>query len=76
MAWLYVWIIIVVGSLAVEFLTDKVVALWFAVGAIIAMIISAFAVVWWVQILAFTLVSVPSLIFLRKFALKLLKKEE
>ena len=76
MAWLYVWIIIVVGSLAVEFLTDKVVALWFAVGAIIAMIISAFAVVWWVQILAITLVSVPSLIFLRKFALKLLKKEE
>ena len=76
MAWLYVWIIIVVIALAVEFLTDKVVALWFAVGAIIAMIISAFAVVWWVQILAFTLVSVPSLIFLRKFALKLLKKEE
>ena len=61
MAWLYVWIIIVVVALAVEFLTDKAIFLWFAVGAIVAMIISAFAVVWWIQILVFMLVSVPSL---------------
>lgn len=74
---LIVWGVIFVIALAIEFATEELISVWFAVGAIPAAILSAFKEIpYWVSIIVFFVVSSVSLIvFIRFFRSKIIKQE-
>ncbi|MBQ3492822.1 MAG: NfeD family protein [Clostridia bacterium] len=74
MAWLYVWLGITAVALVIEFITSEMVSIWFAGGGLIAMIISAFGVEWYVHVPVFIALSLTLLLSFRKMALKYLDK--
>lgn len=67
-----VWLVLLVVFLMVEASTVTMVSLWFAVGALAALIVSLFAGTGW-QIAVFLVVSVASLAALRPLARKYFK---
>ncbi|MBO5773143.1 MAG: NfeD family protein [Clostridia bacterium] len=73
----WVWLITLIASIVVEFLTLGFVSIWFAFGALVAMILSLFpAVSPWIQIAVFAVVSVLSFVFLRKYLVNLFKGKQ
>lgn len=72
----WVWLGIVIVSAIVEATTMELVSVWFIVGAIPSFIMSAFIgnKVLWLQILLFIIISALLIIFVRKWAKKLLLK--
>ena len=74
MAWLYVWLGLTAVALVIEFITSEMVSIWFAGGGLIAMIISAFGVEWYVHVPVFIALSLTLLLSFRKMALKYLDK--
>ena len=74
MAWLYVWLGLTAVALVIEFITSEMVSIWFAGGGLIAMIISAFGVEWYVHVPVFIVLSLTLLLSFRKMALKYLDK--
>jgi len=76
MAWLYVWLGITAVALVIEFITSEMVSIWFAGGGLIAMIISAFGVEWYVHVPVFIVLSLTLLLSFRKMALKYLDKAD
>lgn len=76
MNWLYFWIGIAIVSLVIEFLTYRLYALCFTAGGLIAVILSAFEIDWYILLIAFSVVSVLMLLFVRKHLLKVFIKEE
>lgn len=75
MAWMiYVWLGIALVSLVIEFISTDMVGVWFFVGSIVAMIIYAFSLAWYIQAPVFIAVSLTLLFTVRKSALKLLTK--
>ncbi len=66
----YVWLAVVVFTLIIEFSTTDMISIWFAGGALVALILAAFNVWWVVQLIAFIVVSAVLLALFRKFALK------
>lgn len=66
----YIWLIIAIIFGAAEALTYQLVAIWFAFGAVAAMIVSYFGTPIWVEIAVFIAVSSAVLYFLRPFAAK------
>ena len=75
---IWIWLGVIVVSLIIEFVSISMTSLWFAVGGIISLILSAVGVgiVW--QVCVFSIVSFTCLLSLRKLALKFLfrNKEE
>lgn len=71
---LWIWLGITVVSLVLEFITMEMVSIWFVLGGVVAMILSAIHVdlVW--QIVAFIVVSVILILCCRRVALKLIGK--
>lgn len=67
-----VWLILIVLFLGMESVTVAVISLWFAIGALAALIVSFFAPVGW-QIVVFLVVSCVLLASLRPIARKYLK---
>ena len=63
----YLWLILAVLFLAVEFGTVALISIWFAGGALCAMVLALCAVPVWLQMLAFILVSAILLVLLRPF---------
>lgn len=76
MVWLYVYIGIVVASLILEFTTNEMVSIWFCGGAIVAGILSAFDLSWYIHLPVFIAVSGVLLLSFRKIVLKYLDKGE
>ena len=72
--YLYIWLAAFVLFAAVEFVTSMaLISIWFAVGSLAALILSAFDVPLWIQLLVFILVSAILLICTRPIAKKLNK---
>ena len=72
-----VWLSIFVVALIVETGTTELVSIFFAFGALIAMIISFIpGVEWWVQLIIFVVLSGVSLAALRPVVKKYLNKEK
>lgn len=69
----WVWIGVIVASVIVEAVTMEMVSAWFAVGAVIPLILAGFNLVGWeIQLIIFIIISALLIIFLRKLALKFL----
>lgn len=69
--YLYMWLIAFVLFAAVEFATSMaLISIWFAAGSLVALVLSAFDVPLWIQLLVFILVSAILLICTRPIAKK------
>ena len=70
-----VWLVIFVIMVIIEASGPALVSIWFAAGALISLILSLIPnIPWWVEIIAFVVVSVAALFALRPFSKKLLKR--
>lgn len=76
----YLWIIwlgVFVIALLVEWGTAEVVSIWFALAAIVSLILSLIpGVAWWVEVIVFVVISLATFAFLRPFLKKLIKKDK
>ena len=71
----YIWLGVLILSIIVEAATTSLVSIWFAGGALIAMILSIPSIIpFWVEIIAFVVVSIVLMICFRSLSLKLLKR--
>ena len=73
---LYVWLGVTVVALVLEFVTSDMISIWFAGGGLVAMILTALGLQYYVQIPAFILVSVILLLCFRKMVMKRLASSE
>ena len=70
-----IWLVIFVSMLVVESLGPTLVSIWFALGALIALIISFIpGVAWWIELIVFVVVSATALLALRPVFKHLLKR--
>ncbi|MBQ7235813.1 MAG: NfeD family protein [Clostridia bacterium] len=74
--WVYIWLAVTAAALIIEFCTNEMVSVWFAGGGIVAMIIAAFNVSWYVHVPVFIGLSLVLLLSFRKIVLKFLDKGE
>ena len=72
MIWLYIGLGVTALALIVEFITNDMISIWFAGGGLVAMIISAFGVSWYVHLPVFIVLSMVLLLSFRKIVLKYL----
>lgn len=68
------WLILMVACLAVEICTLGLASIWFAGGALLALIIALLGGPLWLQLLAFLVVSIVLLVFTRPIATKYFNK--
>ena len=67
-----IWLGVFVIALIVEGVTTSVVSIWFALAAIVSLIVSFIPnVAWWVQLIIFLVISVATLFALRPVVSKL-----
>lgn len=69
------WLVILIAALIVEVLTMGLTTIWFAGGALIALIAAALGGPLWLQISVFLVVSIVLLIFTRPLAVKYFNKD-
>ena len=70
---LFVWLVIAVVLGIFEAATVALVSIWFAIGAVAAMVPAYFNAPFWVQILVFILVSALCFVFTRPFFKKIIR---
>lgn len=70
----YVWLVLFIALLVIEIVTMALTTIWFAVGALVATVVSLCGGPLWLQILLFLIVSLAMLIFTRPYALKFFNK--
>lgn len=74
---IYIWLGIFIIMLIIEGATSEVVSIWFAISAIVALILSAIpGIPLWVEVIVFAVVSVILLIAFRPLAKKYLSKNK
>ncbi len=68
--WIWIWLAVLVLSLIIEAITEQFVSIWFAPAAIVAALLNLVKAgpVW--QVIAFVVVTVVGMIFLRDLAMK------
>lgn len=72
-----VWLALFVIMLVVEALGPALVSVWFALGALIAMIISFIpGVTWWIEIVVFVVISIAAFFALRPISKRFIKRNE
>ena len=76
MLWVYIWLAVVVVCLVVEFITFELVSVWISIGAFVSMILALCGVGVEIQLVCAVVISVVSLLSLRKLALKFLNKNK
>lgn len=69
-----IWLIVLVVCLAIEISTLGLTSIWFAGGALLALIISMIGGPLWLQVLVFLVTSIVLLIFTRPIAMKYFNK--
>ena len=69
------WIVLLIGAVVVEIITMGLTSIWFAGGALVALIAAALHGPIWLQIACFVVVSVLLLTFTRPIAVKYLNKD-
>ena len=67
-----IWILISAGLILIEIITLGLTSIWFAIGAVVAAIVSWLGYGIWVQLVAFLIVTTITLFFTRPVANKLL----
>ena len=65
-----VWLVLMIALVVVEVATLGLVCIWFAIGALFAAIVAVFGGPWWLQLIAFVVVSAVTLIFTKPIAKK------
>ena len=75
MNWVIIWLVLLVLLIAIEVGTMGLTTIWFAGGALIAVILSALGLPSYVQIAAFLVISLVLLIFTRPIAMKYFNKD-
>lgn len=70
-----VWLVILIVAIAIEVGTLGLTSIWFAGGALIAVIAAAFSLPVWLQILLFLVVSLLLMVFTRPVAVKYFNKD-
>lgn len=72
MGFFWLWVFIAVGSVILEIATaTALVSIWFAMGAMVTMIVSVFNVQFWMQVVIFLVVSLVLAFAVRPFAVSL-----
>ena len=71
---LYIWLGVTALSLMIEFTTNEMLSIWFAGGGVLAMILSACGLSWYIHVPVFLAMSLVLLFSFRKTAMKLLNK--
>ena len=72
-----VWLVVFVVSIIIETTTAELVSIFFAAGAVVALIISFIpGVTWWIELVVFVVISAASLLGLRPLMNKFLKREK
>lgn len=71
-----IWLVIAIIFVMAEGISLGLMFIWFAGGALLAMIVSLFIDIWWIQVFAFILGSVILLIYTKPFVKKILKVGE
>lgn len=67
-----VWLAVFVITIIIEASTQDLIAVWFSIGSVIALILSAFPIAWYIQVVIFAVVSVLITLLMRPLAKKLL----
>lgn len=70
-----IWLVVLIVAIAIEVGTLGLTSIWFAGGALVAVIAAAFSLPLWFQILLFLLVSLLLMIFTRPIAVKYFNKD-
>ena len=70
----YLWLIIMIIFIVFEFATMGLTTIWFAFGALVALIAAALHAPFWLQIIVFLLASLIALFALRDVAIKYFNK--
>lgn len=68
----YLWLVLVIVFAVFEALTAGLTSIWFAAGALLAMLAAVLGAGIWVQIIVFIVVSAILLVFVRQIASKLI----
>ena len=72
-----IWLVVFVVALLVEWGTAEVVSIWFALAAVVSLILSFVPnVAWWVQLVVFVVIAAATFAFLRPFLKRLIKKDK
>ena len=70
-----IWLAVFVKMLGVEALGPALVSVWFAFGALVALIVSFIpGVAWWVEVVIFVVISVATLLALRPIIRRYIKR--
>ena len=70
-----VWLVIFVTMIVIEAIGPSLVSIWFAIGALVSLIISFIpGIPWWVEVIVFVAVSATTLLALRPVFKKYIKK--
>ncbi len=64
------WLVVMIVLVIVEVVTLGLVCIWFAIGALFAAVVAVFGGPWWLQLIAFVVVSAVTLIFTKPIAKK------
>lgn len=70
-----VWLVVLILAICIELGTMGLSSIWFAAGALIAVLAAAFSLSIWVQIILFFAVSIVLLVFTRPIAVKYFNKD-
>lgn len=75
--WMWiVWLALFVISLAIEAIGTDLVSIWFAAGALVALIVSFIpGVSWWIELIIFMAISIASLLCFRPLVHKYLRRD-
>ena len=72
----YIWLAVLIGAIVLEIVTTQIVSIWFAAGALAALIATLAGVSnVWLQLLIFVIVSAVALIVTRPLVKKLINKQ-
>lgn len=76
--WWIIWLVIGIACVIFEAATPQLTSVWFALGAVAALIVSFFTPdnLWWIQLVVFIIVSAVAVALTRPIARKLLEKNK
>jgi len=70
-----IWLVVLIVAIVAEIISLGLTSIWFAGGALAAMVLAAFSLPVWLQVLVFLAVSLALIIFTRPIAVKYFNKD-
>ena len=72
-----IWLVLFVAMLIIESVGPALVSIWFALGAVIALILSFIPEVsWWIEVIVFVVISIATLLALRPILKRYIKRNK